>query len=58
MNPLSPDQMSTTERHNEIAGILTAGLMRLRARKSSPLSAHYGEICVDFPASERGDLSA
>jgi hypothetical protein len=54
MNPLSPDQMSTAERHDEIAEILAAGLMRLRARKSSPLSRDHGESSLDFSADQRG----
>jgi hypothetical protein len=36
------------ERLAEIAEILAAGLMRLRARKSSPKSADCGEISLDF----------
>jgi hypothetical protein len=36
------------ERLSEIAEILATGLMRLRARKSSPKSADFGESSVDF----------
>lgn len=46
-NPLSADCMSAAERLDEIAEILAAGLMRLRARKSSPLSAPGGESLLD-----------
>jgi hypothetical protein len=41
------DQMSAAERLDEIAGILASGLMRLRARQSSPLSPHAGESSLD-----------
>jgi len=36
------------ERLAQIAEILAAGLMRLRARKSSQISADCGESSVDF----------
>jgi hypothetical protein len=52
MNPLHPDRMSAAERLDEIAEILAAGLMRLRARKSSPLSAEFGESCLDSPGTQ------
>lgn len=51
-NPLHPDRMSAAERLDEIAGILAAALMRLRARKSSALSADCGESCLDLPATQ------
>jgi len=53
MNPLHPDRMSAAERLDEIADILAAGLMRLRARKSSALSGDRGESCLDFAATQR-----
>jgi hypothetical protein len=31
----------------EIAGILAAGLMRLRARQSTPVYPHFGERALD-----------
>jgi hypothetical protein len=37
MNPLHPSHMTAAERLTEVAKILATGLMRLRARKSSPL---------------------
>ena len=49
INALSPDRMSTAERLDELASILAAGLLRLRARKSSQLSADRGESCLHFP---------
>jgi hypothetical protein len=38
----------------EIAEILAAGLMRLRARKSSRISADGGESSVDFMPDQSG----
>ena len=54
MNALNPDQMAPAERLAEIAEILAAGLMRLKARKSTPLSAHSGESSLDCPAHQSG----
>lgn len=53
MNPIHPAQMSPEDRLKEIAEILAAGLMRLRARKSSALSADRGEGFLDLPANQR-----
>jgi hypothetical protein len=53
-NPLRPDLLTPAERLDEIAEILAAGLMRLRARKSSPLSRDHGESSLDFSADRRG----
>ena len=53
-NPLHPDRMSPAERRAELCRILAAGLIRLRAAKSSPLSADGGESSVDLsPTEER-----
>jgi len=54
MNALSPDRMTAAERLGEIARILAAGLIRLRARQSSRLSADDGDSSVDFLADRRG----
>jgi hypothetical protein len=53
-NPLRPDLMTPAERLDEIADILAAGLMRLRARKSSSLSRDPGESSLDFSPGQRG----
>ena len=45
---------SSAERLSEIAEILAAGLMRLVARKSSPISADPGESSLDLSAAESG----
>jgi hypothetical protein len=58
MNALNPDQMAPAERLAEIAEILAAGLMRLKERKSTPLSAHSGESSLDCPAHQRSHAEA
>jgi len=42
-NGASPSTMSATERLTELGSILALGLIRLRARKSSPLLADDGD---------------
>jgi len=53
-NPISPAVMAAKERLVEIAEILAAGLMRLRARKSSQISPDFGESSVDFSRHQSG----
>jgi hypothetical protein len=53
-NALDPRRLSAAERLDEIADILAAGLMRLRARKSSQISGDPGESLLDFSADQRG----
>ncbi|WP_170300885.1 hypothetical protein [Rhodoplanes serenus] len=53
-NPFTPDLMSDAERLDEIADILAAGLVRLRARKSSRVSDDQGESSLDFSPDRRG----
>jgi hypothetical protein len=53
-NPLHASHMSAAERLAELAEILAAGLMRLRARQSTPLSAHCGESSLDCAAHQSG----
>jgi hypothetical protein len=53
-NPISPDQLSATERLAEIAEILAAGLIRLKARKSTPLSHVTGESSLHSLAQPSG----
>jgi hypothetical protein len=57
-NPISPDQLTATERIAELGRILCLGLMRLRARKSSRLSADCAESSVDFTADRSGHADA
>ena len=51
---LSPSRMTAAERLDEIAEILVLGAMRLIARKSSRLSAAYGETSLDFTPEQSG----
>ncbi|MDA1308599.1 MAG: hypothetical protein O2985_03230 [Proteobacteria bacterium] len=53
-NPFPPDRMTTAERLGELASILAAGLIRLRARQSSKQSADRGDSCLDFPGHRSG----
>ena len=53
-NPLHPEEMTPAERLAEIADILAAGLMRLRARQSSHLSTHGGESSLDCLGDQSG----
>ena len=54
MSALKPDWMTSAERLDEIAEILAAGLMRLRARQSSPQSADFGDSSLDCAADQSG----
>lgn len=53
-NPLGAGLIELDERLDELVEILAAGLMRLRARKSSALFDHGGESRVDFSPHQRG----
>ena len=53
-NALHPDRMTAAERLDEVADILAAGLIRLKARKSSRKSADARESSVDFTARQSG----
>jgi hypothetical protein len=52
--PLTIPSLSSAERLAEITEILAAGLIRLRARKSSPFSNQNGESSLDCPAHQSG----
>lgn len=54
MNALAPDHISASDRLGEICEILALGLIRLRARQSSKLSAGSGESSLDFTAHQSG----
>ena len=49
-----PAHLSASERLDEIADVLAAGLMRLRVRKSSAFSRDVGESSLDYSADQRG----
>jgi hypothetical protein len=53
-NPIPLRRLTAAERLDEIAELLAAGLMRLTARKSTPLSAHSGESSLDCSGHQRG----
>lgn len=53
-NSLPSRYLSDAERMSELGRILAAGLMRMKASKSSPLSAVGGESSVDYAAPKSG----
>ena len=55
MNALKPNLMSAAERLDEIAEILAVGLMRARARQSSPQSADRRDSSLDCAGQQSGD---
>ena len=58
MNAFDPDKMSTTERLDEVAEILVAGLQRLRTRQSSDQSAHCGESSLHSSGHQSGHANS
>jgi hypothetical protein len=52
MSALKPDVMTTPERLDEIAEILAAGLMRVRARQSTAQSADFRDSSLDCAADQ------
>ena len=53
-NGLPPERMSADERLGELGRILAAGVRRILAQQSSPLSASGGDSSVDILAPESG----
>ncbi len=53
-NSLSTSHMSDAERMTELGRLLAAGLIRMKASKSSPLSADRGESSVDLSPPQSG----
>jgi hypothetical protein len=53
-NPISADRVLPAERLSEIAEILAVALMRVQARKSSRISADFGESSLALPGHQRG----
>jgi hypothetical protein len=51
------DSITPAERLDEIAEILAAGLVRLKAGKSSQLSADFGDSSLHFPPDQSGRVS-
>lgn len=56
-NALNPNLMTPAERIGEIARILALGLIRLHARKSSPIVAAGGESSLDYSLAKSGGHS-
>jgi hypothetical protein len=54
MNGIRRSQITAENRINEIAEILAIGLLRLRARQSTPVSPHYGESALDCVGVQSG----
>jgi hypothetical protein len=57
-NTLDAALMTPAERLDELARILAAGLIRMKASKSSSLSADAGESSVDFSPPKSGHATA
>lgn len=57
-NSLDPARMSPAERLTKLGRILATGLIRMKAGKSSPLSADSGESSVDYAAPKSGHATA
>jgi hypothetical protein len=53
-NGVAPDRLTATERLDEIASILSLGLLRLRARQSSRIAAVSENSSLDFNAYQSG----
>jgi hypothetical protein len=53
-NALHPNRMTPAERLAELGRIIAAGLIRMKARQSSPLSADRAETFVDLSGPKSG----
>jgi len=53
-NPVRPDRLSAQERRSEVCRLLSLGLIRLRARQSSEVSAETGESSLHNSAARSG----
>lgn len=54
MNPLHPRHLTNKERLAEVCRLLSLGLIRLRTRQSSEVSAGSGESSLHFPPGQSG----
>lgn len=54
MNPLHPNLMTAAERHGELCRLLALGVIRMKAPKSTSLSADSGESSLHFTADQSG----
>jgi hypothetical protein len=57
-NPLHPDRMSAAERRVALCAILAVGLVRLRLRQSSELSAEPENGSLDYARDQSGHATA
>lgn len=53
-NPVRVDRLSAAERRVELCRILALGLVRLKARQSTELSAPFGESSLHSTADRSG----
>jgi hypothetical protein len=58
MNAIRPDLMSPAERLAEIVEVLAAGVVRLRARQSSPLLPAGGDSSLDCTGDQSGHANS
>jgi hypothetical protein len=58
MHALDPDHMTAAERLAELGKLLAAGLMRLRARKSTQKSADFRKSSLALSRQQRGHAEA
>ena len=49
-NALDPNLMTAAERIDEIAAILAAGILRLKARQAARPVRDRGDVCLAIPA--------
>jgi hypothetical protein len=58
MHALDPDHMTAAGRLAELGNLLAAGLMRLRARKSTQESADFRKSLLALSRQQRGHAEA
>jgi hypothetical protein len=56
--PLNPNLMTPTERLDEIAEILAAGILRVRARLRAPQGSTAEQVRVDFSPNRSGHVAS
>jgi hypothetical protein len=54
---LHPDLMTPAERLDEIAEVLAAGILRVRARLSAPQGSTAEQVRVDFSPNRSGHVA-
>jgi hypothetical protein len=57
MNPMIPYPMTPAERLDEIAEILAAGILRVRARLRAPRGSTAEQVRVDFSPRRSGHVA-